>query len=31
VIPFLIAMVVCVAILIIFPDIALFLPNLFGK
>jgi tripartite ATP-independent transporter DctM subunit len=30
VIPFLIAMIACVAILTIFPDIALFLPNLFG-
>ncbi|MFH1488117.1 MAG: TRAP transporter large permease subunit [Pseudomonadota bacterium] len=31
VIPFLLVMILCVAILIIFPDIALFLPNLLGK
>ena len=31
VIPFLIAMILCVAILILFPDIALFLPNLYSS
>ena len=31
VVPFLIVMIVCVVILIIFPKIALFLPNLLGK
>jgi TRAP-type mannitol/chloroaromatic compound transport system permease large subunit len=29
--PFLIAMIVCVGILICLPDFALFLPELFGK
>jgi len=29
--PFLIAMILCVAILIVLPDLALFLPQLFGK
>jgi TRAP-type C4-dicarboxylate transport system permease large subunit len=29
--PFLIAMILCVAILIVLPDFALFLPALFGK
>jgi len=29
--PFLIAMILCVAILIVLPDFALFLPELFGK
>jgi len=31
VLPFLVAMILCVVFLIIFPDIALFLPNLYGK
>jgi C4-dicarboxylate transporter DctM subunit len=31
VIPFLLVMILCVIILIIFPDVALFLPNMVGK
>ena len=31
IIPFLLVMILCVAILIIFPDVALFLPNLLRK
>jgi len=31
IIPFLLVMMLCVVILIIFPDVALFLPNLLGK
>ena len=31
IVPFLMMMIICVIILIIFPEIALFLPKLFGK